>query len=474
MTKNRVALIICGLCWSWGLLPMTAYALTEREVLLNTLKAFPQVSIARLENEVAELEVKAADGAFDAFLRGSALATLEGYYDPRFWDAALVKPTRFFGSRVLGGYRRGFGLFPVYDQKLQTTLGGEWFVGLEFSLLRNRGIDAPRAQLQKAENGKKVGELNLKVQELDSVRLSAQRYWDWVVANERYHVQKSLLKLATDRNSALEVRVGRGDLARFDLQDNERLILQRQADLDSAERALVKAELDLSFVYRGDSGDPIVPPRNEPLDMNHLKMIEGMAESDLDSDLERVRTNHPEVNRVELLQENSRIDLEQAKNLGLPRLDFGFTGSQDVGSGSSTLTPFGLEARLSLEIPLERNLISGRIAQSQIQIDRVENQKILTQNRLSISVRDAWMGFKTAKKRYELAKKERELAEVLAKGEEKRFRMGDSNLIFLNVREQALAEVRAKEISLYAEMMRSRAEVRIFSNQLERLLAESS
>jgi outer membrane protein TolC len=65
-----------------------------------------------------------------------------------------------------------------------------------------------------------------------------------------------LLQVAEERDRQISERVQKGDLPQFDRVDNERAVLQRQAQLLAAERAVRNTEYNLALFFRGPDGEP--------------------------------------------------------------------------------------------------------------------------------------------------------------------------------------------------------------------------
>ncbi len=65
-----------------------------------------------------------------------------------------------------------------------------------------------------------------------------------------------------------------------------------------------------------------------------------------------------------LIAEQVRVELAQAENMLLPKLDAGLRAAKDVGAAASPKgdkTPFQLEVGLYGELPLQRREANGKI-----------------------------------------------------------------------------------------------------------------
>jgi hypothetical protein len=418
------------------------------EVLEHAVGEFAQVVVAGKDRQIAEADQLVANGGFDWNLRSQFNLVPKGYYEYRYWDAVASKPLGFLSSRFNLGYRRGFGLLPVYEEKLRTTLGGEVFFGLDFSLLRNRDIDSLRGSLQKAQIGVSLQNASFRLSQLETARQVVQKYWDWFNAYHRVNIQKELLKIAQDRNNALIERVRRGDLPKFEQIDNARVIFQRSSDVVSAERLLQKITLELTLYFPGiDFPVEELATPDLPIDQKSYELAE--------SSLSEI---HPELLRLQYQREQVTVDQKLASNLNQPKLDVQFQGAQDLGTGPKSLTPFAVEIKVGLELPLQNRALQGREIIATIQGERIEVQNQLAKNRLKLALKDAFQSVMAQYERLRLAREEKKMANQLEQGERVRFQSGESSMIFVNLREQSNAEARIREAQAYSDYQKSRYE----------------
>ena len=134
--------------------------------------------------------------------------------------------------------------------------------------------------------------------------------------------------------------------------------------------------------------------------------------------------------------------------------------SQDFGNGSPTRAGAEIEAAVLLEIPLERRLASGRAEYARASRDRVEASTRMLRDRISAEVRDAHSLLEAALARIDIAVSETELARKLEQGERARFEHGDSNILFVNLREQATADALVREVDALADFHKGVAQLK--------------
>jgi outer membrane protein, heavy metal efflux system len=423
-------------------------ALTLPEVTRSAALRFPLVIAALRDHEAAQGDLLAAAGSFDPTLRASGTIALGGYPSQRV-DVVIEQPTPLWGASVFAGYRLGLGLFPAYDEKIATNRGGEVRGGLRVPLLRDGAIDRRRASISRAELGVELARLGVEQQRLEVTRLAAQRYWDWLAAGRRVAIARAWRDLATARDADLATRLQRGDVPEAERAENERTILQREAQLASMDRALVEAANELSLFLRDAAGAPVTPtiarmpaalPDPSPTDANGARA---------DEDLALMR--RPDLARLEAQAAQARVDLDLSRNQRLPAVDVIVSGSSDLGPGDAARAKPVFEASVMVDVPLPGRAPEGRARAARAITARVDAQASLARDRVVTEVRNAAVSVTTARTRVGLAARELALAERLARAELDRFQLGDSTLLIVNLREQASAEAALRHVDALAD-----------------------
>lgn len=435
------------------------------EIVLTSIERhFPLIEAARRDQQAAEAELLSMRGAFDPTVRTRLDgAPLGGYQNGRF-DLVLDAPTPLWGTSLFAGYRVSFGKFADYDGKLETNPYGELRAGFSIPLLRNGRTDRRRAGIARAELGVPVSATGIKQARIEAVRTGSFRYWEWVASGQRLNVVKHLLKLAEARDEATEDRVRRGDLARIDRIDNQRAVFGRRGAVVSAERALQAAAIELSIYLRDERGDPILPdasqlPAELPGTESSTPEPGGPAERDMD-EVSRALKNRPELERLRLLREQLRIERDLARNQLLPAIDLVALVSQDFGPGDPIRTQTVIEGGVSIELPTLNRTARGRRMAAEASIARLDAQARFIRDRVRTELADVRSALATARERVRIAHEELVLSREVEEAERTRFALGDSNLIFVNLREQATAEASLREIDARLDYHRARSAYR--------------
>ncbi len=451
MRRGLLVGLVCALASS-----AEAETLGLDDVMRSVRDHYPLVEAARQEQRAAEGDWNVARGAFEPSLRlRGAGEPLSGYSNLRL-DALFEQPLAPAGMNLFGGYRLGVGDFAVYDGKLKTNDFGELRAGASAALLRNRGVDRRRTTLNRADAGRNLAAAAYEAQLLETTRAAATRYWDWVAAGARLEVARSLLTVAEQRDGWLAKRVETGELPAVDRTDNRRAVEQRRQTVVSAERSRDQVAIELSLLWRDDEGRPRLarPDELPPLSGFALPRLPDFERA-LASALER----RPDLARVRAQLKQAEAELSWASNQTLPGLDASVTVSQDLGPSSDGDQKRGkpvLEAALVLDVPLQVKLLSGREQSASAALERLRAQERLVTDRVRADLLDASNAFAAAQSRHASAQRELEAAREVEAGERLRYELGESNLIFVNLREQQSAETAQRVWDALADLMRAR------------------
>jgi cobalt-zinc-cadmium efflux system outer membrane protein len=440
-------------------------ALEQLERLESSLlKTFPVITSGRQDLLRAEAESRSALGGFyDPVLKSALNATPEGKYTNNQVEAGVTQSLPLLGANLQAGYRLAQGDFAVYDGKQVTGTGGEWKIGLDIPLLRNALTDSRRTRIETTEIGISAAQQGLTIQILDSLRNLRSRFWSWVSASHQLVVQQELLDLANVREKQLQESVRLGDAPEIDLADNRRAIAQREAALVQAQRTLDKAALDLALYVRDDSGQVQIDLRN--VQRVHFPEPKALTDEDLRKDLNESPLNHPELQRLSTTIEQSRVEKRLADNQMLPKLDAGIFYHKETGELPPTLAADEVRASILFEFPIPNRAAIGRADSAETQVIRSELGRDLARDRLRLSLIDSAQSLRASIERVNFAKKEVEQALLLEKAERSRFANGMSTLFLINLREQATADARQREITAIESHFRSWAEYLYFAGK---------
>lgn len=436
-------------------------AIEFEDVLRSVESSFPLILAALEEIEIAEGQLLAAEGGFDLRAKADAQLGLQGFYENEFGKAILEQPTTVLGARVFGGYKFGFGDFPIWDGGDETNSQGQFGGGVIVPLLAGRDIDRRRLALWRARFERAQADPRVLEKRLEATRKAALSYWKWVATGQKLTIAQRLLDLAEARQSFIRDRVGIGELAEIAIDENQRLVVSRSATLVRLERSLQQAAIELSLYLRDDEGQPRLPrPEELPSELPVPRDPAGLIAVD---DIDRALKIRPEIRELELEIEKIELEIEQAENDLLPTLDLGVAASQDIGDAVSdpdNKGPFELDVLVDFDLPLQRRVARGKVRALEAKLRKVERELQFTRERVVADVRAFEVELIQNFQQLDLTRQDAAYAGRLERGERDKFRIGDTDLLRVTIREQTTADAASKLVDAIAIHFLSLAEYR--------------
>ena len=438
------------------LAPVEQPDLQLAEVLSSVFAFYPELQVLRGELQSASGRELAALGSYDFKIMAESLNAPLGFYQNYRQLVKLEQPL-WMGGAVSGQYRIGDGFFPVWYGERETNEGGEFKLRFSTPLLRDRRIDAQRAQLFQATLRRRQFDPLVQSQLLEFSFAAADVYWSWVLAGLSVEAQQGLRDLTATRNRIYEARVKEGDLAALELLQNERLLASRQAKVVEAQRKFQQSAIKLSLFYRDRTGVPLLAsperlPRKFP-DAN-------LSLADEASAVSIALAQRPEFRDLDFQRRVAGVDLSYGRNQRLPNLGVLVDASKDVGAPASSRgdkTPFELETGLFFDMPLQRRKAAGKIVEAQGKLAAISAKRRFVENKVVTQVQDAYSALLTAAERIEQNSRSAELARRLAQAEQERMDAGDSDILRVTLQETASIEATIAELEARADYFKALA-----------------
>jgi len=430
------------------------------QIINSVYQSYPLLKVAFLERGIADGEQLAAWGEFDTSLKAFAIEMPEGYYENYRQGVALTQPT-FQGGYVFGAYKIGRGRFQPWFKERQTNDGGEFAVGAGLPLLKDRAIDKRRSELFQADLTRQAVEPAIQTELLEYVRIASQVYWTWIAAGQVVDARRELLRLARSRVQQIDDRIAAGDLGQIARINNEQLIAARETKLIEAERKLQMTAIKLSLFYRAPGGRPVVPgtgqlPQSFP---DHAVILDAQINRDIDMAL----AARPELVELDMLSQKAGVELSQAENMLLPKLDALVIASKDTGAAAEKIDnkgPFELEAGLYGEVPLQRREAAGKIETIRAKLAQLRAKREFVANKIVAEVQDSVSALQAAEARIDRAGTNLQLADETLRLGRVQFDAGDIDLVELNIYEQASMDARVLRIDAEVDFFIALADYR--------------
>lgn len=437
-----------------------------QKVLQSARQHFPAIQSAVQEKLIREGRLTTALGAFDLALEQDGKVWATGFYDGISLDSQVVKPLPWANAKAFAGYRVSNDDFPIYQQERVTNGGGEFNVGMVFSLWRDRAIDERRFKITNARLAIEQAEIEIFLAQLTTQRSAAKAYWRWVAAGQRLRVYQRLMGLAEQRVSGLEARVEAGDVAKIFITENRQNLLRRQAIMRQANLALREAAIELALYLRDAIGEPLLLPGDTVINV----LPEPKEAVDKPEQLANtVLAKRPELARIQtrLAAESERLKL--AQNALKPRVDLGVKASHDLGGGSRTREGFESIIDLSVSIPLEQRTGKGRVASARAAMEKLKVDRTLLENRLTLEIIKLATTLNASIDFVSITQDEAAQSLLLEEAERTRFEAGDSDFFLVNLREERRADAQVRNLQSKLQYHLARADLQAITMDLDAL-----
>ena len=412
-------------------------------VLASVTERYPPLLAKLLQRDLASGRLQQAMGGFDAYVSAKVGGRVEGFYESTVAQGLIEQPLAS-GDTIYGGYRISDGYLPDYYRD-RTQDDGELVFGGRIPLLQNRSIDGRRAGVRVAELGVLLAEPEIRSARIQFVREATSSFRKWVATGRKLGIARELLRLANDRDAGLRRAVAREFLAPIALTDNERLIAQRSIYVVQAERAFQRAALELSLFLRDGEDLPIVAGEaNLPEGAQADLVAPG---STLEADLTLAVRQRPELELLQLRIEQAGAEAQLADNQTMPQLDVVVEGAASLSAGPYTdREDLELFVGGELKVPIQRREALGKLQQAEAKQRRLRIERGFLQDRISNELLDARSAMRAAVRQVELNEQNVDRAEQLVAAEQRKFDLGLSNLLNVQLREGQLASARAQQI----------------------------
>lgn len=438
-------------------------ALSFERYYAEVARHHPVVRQARLLSEQARSELLAARGAWDPTATASLSSKTFGgseYYD--YAEAALKIPTPI-GADIKIGYERNVGQYASAD--IRTPRSGLVTAGLSIPLGQRLITDERRAALRQARALRDVADADRTGIVNKLLLTAAKDYARWYEAWRRREVAREGMSLAEFRLTAVRGRVDAGEAPAVDTIEARLEVQRREVTLLEAEAAWFAATLGVTANLWDERGLPV------PLPEGARPTLDGLQPEPVDPAavpgwLERALRRHPD-----LLKNAGKIRAQEAQRLFaaqklIPFAELslnGLSGRDDVGGLGDLPLPEGENVKTGLEVktPLlfmrERGTLG--LYSQKLESERVERDRL--RREIELDVRVATNELLTLDRLLELQRAATTQARVLRDAEQRRFELGESSLLVVNLRERLVLDEQLKLATLEAKYAGARAELAV-------------
>ncbi|TJZ59917.1 TolC family protein [Sphingobacterium olei] len=454
MERNKYLLLVLMWCCSHLCYGQDTLRLSHDEFLAIVKSYHPMAFKYRLQNRIADENVRYERGNFDPVLDGkSGAKTIDGidYYQQQ--GVGLNIPT-WYGVTVNGSYSYLDG------EKLNNsdTRGGLYQVGLTVPLAKNLLYDKRRALLEQAHIARRMTEAEQTLLTNELLLDAENSYWEWVKQYEGYRIQREAVRINRRRMDLVVKTLSYGEQAAIDTTEARAQLQRFELQERDAYFQYLNATQELSLFMWRENREPydvtqwIIPSEELDDNMAHHSYQELLARLDAQS-LNRHAALRYYDEKGNILDSDRRLKLQSL----LPKVDFTYNFFKKDGYAHNFFPFFdnNYQYGVKLEIPVflrqaraDYNAAKLKIGQNTMDFNFKRQELVTKMNRYRNEVIN-YAG------QIDMAKRNASNYEKLLTAEETKYANGESSLFLINSRENKVIEANEKIIELYLKFLKS-------------------
>jgi len=441
--------------------------LSEAAFIAIVKKYHPITKQAAIAVQKAGAGVTIARGGFDPSLYfDNDQKTFDGknYYN---YSSTELKIPTWYGIEVKAGFENNGGQF----LNSEASGGQSGYVGLSVPLAKNLLMDKRRAALQQAkllQSQTEAERLNI----INDLLFDAYTaYWNWVKEYQVYEVISNTVKVNEARFELVKIGYRQGDRPAIDTVEALTQLQGFQYLQSESSVKLKNAAVELSnYLWLENNGyyqlgEDITPEQNnDALGSQQQLPI-------LDELLYNAKLSHPKLNmygyKLQILEVEKKLKFQgllPTINVKANALNKGYSLLNGIGKAGyfENNNKFGIDIGLPLRLSEGR----GGYRQAKLKIQETQYEVSLQQVAIENKIRTYYnelLGLQQQVKIYEAAYKN---YQTMFRGEDTRFRAGESSLFLLNSRENKQLEAMQKLLELKTKYQKTKQAVLWAAGQL--------
>ena len=437
----------------------TSLTLSLSELTSMVIKFHPVAKQADIQIGQAKQDLRISRGAFDpVFSYRVAEKTFDGTAYYFYQQPTLTLPTWF-------GVTLQTGVEEVTGNRIDPTetVGRSSYMGMQIPLGRDLITDKRRTDLQKAKIAREASYTERRRMINDLLLEAHSAYWEWWQQYRVYMVVTEALNVARKRVDFVRISVKGGDRPALDTTEALAQLQLFEVQWNQTLVALRKSQWELSqFLWKEDQTPYLLPETCQPASNAFEQFIIAQNLPVLDSFLTAAVTNHPELKLYNFKLNSLEIEKRYRTQQLLPKATFNYNllekGFQWTAP-KTVLFENNFQYGLALNIPLRLSAERGEYKKVRYTIQSTTLEQDLKRLQIENKVRASFFEVENLRKQISVQENALRNYQALLRGEELRFRTGESSLFLVNAREtrvwesaQKLEEIKAKYLVAFQKL----------------------
>ena len=338
----------------------------------------------------------------------------------------------------------------------EATPGSITYLGFSVQPLQNLLMDKRRATLLQAKNFHSLSEEQRKLVVNDLLQEALNTYWDWWEKYRVHQIMNEALSNAERRLAWVRTAFQLGERPAIDTIEAYTQVQAFQISVSGAYQELVKAHLELSsFLWTGNGEQIELPVDAIPGEYKEGRSLEL-------PELLSLLNEHPGLKQYDYKLYELQIEKRLAFQSLLPevKLKYNQTGYDLSKTVNAPWFHNNYRYGISFSMPLRLSEGRGNYREAKLKIQRTQLDQAIKQVQLYTRVKQYFTDWQQTEAQVSLQSKLLSNTRTLQRGEEIKFKNGESSLFLVNAREQKTIEAEQKWVELKAKAQKAIIAVR--------------
>lgn len=414
----------------------------ERDFLKNIMTNHPVVDLTNLNIDIENQRLLGLRSAFEP--------TLNSYYSLKNFDEKQYYSHFNSGMRIqspigigiTGGFIENNGVY--LNPENNVPISGLVFAGIDVPLGAGLFTDQIRTRVRQQRNNITGAGLFQTLDLNDIMFDGGAAFWELYESVQLFNLTTEALNLAQQRYNFVKIQATIGEFPIIDTLEALLNFQNRQSQFYQAQMSLIQSQqYILNFLWNDDKN---VPNFNIVVDTTLN------TDNELLTSMRTLATEHPYIQLLDIDSMNNRLEYRLALEYFKPKLDIVFriqeSGNDFMRRDINLLENHYIGGRFS--IPLLYRSQRAKAAEAKTKADMIGNKKILTVRDIETKYESVLNNIQYLAEMVKLWENASMNYRTMLDAENRKFRIGESTLFLVNMREMQWLEGRSTYIKTYA------------------------
>lgn len=428
------------------------------EEYLGYVKEYhPIAKQAELTLTQGQAELLRARGGFDPKL--TADYERKDFKDLEYFDNldAKFKIPTWYGVELQAGYERNEGEF-LNPQNFVPD-DGLFAAGIAVNLGQGLWINERMATLRRAKIFRNQTQVDRDLLLNEVIFKSSLAYFNWLQAYRDLITFEQFVANAELRYEGIKKSAEVGESAQIDATEALISLQNRQLSLEQARVALFNAGMQVSNFLWLENDTPleleenVIPNLDANLEVDLALQIEGQTLNTFTLE------NHPKLQSLNFKLESLDVDRKLKANKLLPKLELNYNFLTETPNVSNSFLSSEYKGGINFSFPLFLRKERGDLRLAKLKVRNTELDVVETEVIILNKVKAIYQELDSYTRQNVLLADIVSNYEILLKGEERKFELGESSIFLVNSRERSLIDARLKRNKLENSFFKTKAKL---------------